>query len=566
MLASDRPMPRRVLWATGLVVIALYALLWSPHYYPLSDSSLYLSIAKGLAAGKGLDYIHQIHRSIRPITPMLLAAVIKCGGGIGAIHVMMISLTLVSLGLMFLTLRRWFNERIAYIATLLTALGWWTFANTFTIMTEPPFLACMWGSLLVLSYVRDAQPRRRWMLVLVGAVLLGGAWGNRVAAIILMPGTVLALWMSCRKVTTLKERIGWVAIFTMVLGLCLLDYYHPFSPESNNAQSGNGIAIKDLTDREVLPPAEAGYRLNVMVGVSHPMVQMPVNAGRWVLETLAAGLVYPFHSKSSLVAGAGSLLSLCVLILLLAGIVRLLRSGHWWPVGLVTYFFPLWMLWGMRVKPRYMVPIAPILFITVWVGASVVFGWLAAKLRGKKLPNYALAGRWAIGVMLAVSLLLNGGAYAVEAYLRRVTHADFYDQARRGGFAELIDICAYVRKNTPRDTHVWLNRGASRRIISLLSDRVVHTVKGEVKLTNPQDRKRFNALMSKIHEDGYVIAIYDQRLWPQFHLPLAKPEAPGSPPRWWQLFKYDSEHKVLQPVAVPRDRDVMDHLLTPDPR
>jgi hypothetical protein len=567
MLATPQRMPRWVLWVTALTVAVLYALLWSPHYYPLSDSSLYLTVAKGLADDRGLDFIRQIHRSIRPFTPMLLAAVIKCGGGIGAIHAVTIALTLVSLGLMFLTLRQWFNERIAYVTTLLTAMSWWTYANTFTIMTEPAFLTFMWASLLALSHVRDAQPRWRWVLVITGALLLGGAWANRVAAIVLIPGTAVGLWMSCRKVTKIGERLGWVAIFTALLGLFLLDYYRPVSSQAADMEGG-GLAIKDVADRDLAMRAESGYRWNLMVGVSHPVVQMPIIAGRWVLETLAAGFVYPFRSQSRVLVLAGSLLALGVVVLMIIGVVRLVRSGHWWPVALLTYFFPLWFLWASRVKPRYMVPIAPILFVTIWVGASVVLARLLPLLRGQRgeRPRYAAGARWAIAIMLLVSLGLNGGAYGVEAYLRRVTKYDFYDQARQGAFAELIDICAYLRKNTPNDADIWLNRGASRRIIALLSNRDVHTVRGEVKLMDPQDGKKFAALLPKIKGSGYVVALYEQQRWPQFHLPLAKPAAPDAPPRWWQLFEYDGKGGALKPISVPRDREVMDHLLSRDRR
>jgi hypothetical protein len=166
--------------------------------------------------------------------------------------------------------------------------------------------------------------------------------------------------------------------------------------------------------------------------------------------------------------------------------------------------------------------------------------------------------------MLLASVGLNGGAYGVEAYIRRQTKYDFYDQARQGALAELIDICAFLRKNTPKDADIWLNRGASRRIIALLCERDVHTVRGEVKLLDPTDSKKFAALLPKIKGSGYVLALYEQRGWPQFHLPLAKPAEADAPPRWWQLFEYDGKGGALKPVAVPRDREVMDHLLSRD--
>jgi len=372
-LDNDRPVSRGLLVVTFLIVAVLYALLWSPNYYPLSDSSLYLTVAKGLASGEGYNFIRQTHRSIRPITPLLLAGIVKCGGGIGVMHAIMIVLTLVSFGLMFLTLRRWLNERVAYVTTLLTSLGWWTYANAFTIMTEPAFLVCMWGSLLAFSFVSVSSPRNRWILVTVGAILMGAAWSNRMAAMLLVPGTLFALYMSCRKVATKGEMAGWLAIFAVVGGLCAFDYYRPVPSLTAEANAGGGaMGMKDVGDNDVALKAESGYRLNVMVGVSHPALQMPVNAGRWVLETLAAGFVFPFNSTNKPIVLAGSLLALFMLLLLVVGALRLLKSGYWWPLGMLIYFGPLWLMWGTRVKPRYMVPIAPILFLTISVGAVVL--------------------------------------------------------------------------------------------------------------------------------------------------------------------------------------------------
>src|SRR5204862_2589079 len=141
-LASDAPVPRRVLALTALLICVFYALLWSPWWYPLSDSALYLNMARALARGEGWERARQLHRDVRPLTPLLLAGIMKLGGGIGAMHAVMIGLTLASHVLAFLTLRRWFNERIALAAVAAMATSWWVYANAFTIMTEPPFLAC----------------------------------------------------------------------------------------------------------------------------------------------------------------------------------------------------------------------------------------------------------------------------------------------------------------------------------------------------------------------------------------------------------------------------------------
>src|SRR5437868_11537088 len=95
-LTSDKPVSRPLLAAIAIALVVMYALLWSPWWYPLSDSSLYLNMARGLMQGKGFSSLRQIHRDVRPLTPLLLYAIMKFGGGIGAMHAVMIALTLLS--------------------------------------------------------------------------------------------------------------------------------------------------------------------------------------------------------------------------------------------------------------------------------------------------------------------------------------------------------------------------------------------------------------------------------------------------------------------------------------
>src|SRR5947209_8240940 len=173
-MASDRPVSWVILLLTALLLTIFYALLWSPWWYPLSDSSLYLNMARGLMQGKGFASLRQIHRDLRPLTPLLLFAIMKLGGGIGAMHIVMIALMLIAHALTFLTLRRWFNPRIALLATIATATSWWVYANAFTIMTEPLFLVCFWSSMLCLSYVPQSGRPAQWALVIAGALLLAG--------------------------------------------------------------------------------------------------------------------------------------------------------------------------------------------------------------------------------------------------------------------------------------------------------------------------------------------------------------------------------------------------------
>ena len=76
-----RPLARGVLWFWTVVLALAYALLWSPNWYPLSDSSLYLSLGRSFAAGRGLTMMGDVVKLTPPLAPLLIALIIKLGGG-----------------------------------------------------------------------------------------------------------------------------------------------------------------------------------------------------------------------------------------------------------------------------------------------------------------------------------------------------------------------------------------------------------------------------------------------------------------------------------------------------
>src|SRR3954462_11605581 len=119
-MAGDdaRPVARKWLWFWAIVVTVMYGLLWSPNWYPLSDSSLYLSLGRSVALGRGLTMMGDPVRLVPPLTPLFLGMLIKMGAGMGVIQAVMIALMLVSHVLCFMPLRRWTNERLALGATL----------------------------------------------------------------------------------------------------------------------------------------------------------------------------------------------------------------------------------------------------------------------------------------------------------------------------------------------------------------------------------------------------------------------------------------------------------------
>src|SRR4051812_41435349 len=152
----DRP------WVAACIVLiaVMYALLWSPNWYPLSDSSLYLSLGRSFAAGRGLTMMGDTVKLTPPLAPLLIATIMKLGGGMGTIQAVMTCLMLAAHGFCFLALRRIVGERLALAGMMGGALSYWVYANAFTVMSEPPSMALMWAGVYVLTGVRADRGRQ----------------------------------------------------------------------------------------------------------------------------------------------------------------------------------------------------------------------------------------------------------------------------------------------------------------------------------------------------------------------------------------------------------------------
>src|SRR4029453_18994713 len=99
-------------------------------------------------------------------------------------------------------------------------------------------------------------------------------------------------------------------------------------------------------------------------------------------------------------------------VVMLVGLWLLVWKRAWWLVGLMLYFFPIWFMWGTRVKPRYMLPVTPVIVVCLWMGMAALLKWWFARGvhqgRGDGLTR--LAGR----VILAGGVLANVPTYGIE--------------------------------------------------------------------------------------------------------------------------------------------------------
>jgi hypothetical protein len=636
---DDRPVARQWLWLWSFVVTVAYAALWSRYWYPLSDSSLYMSLGRSWSLGRGLSMMGDPVRLVPPLTPMFLGTLMKFGLGIGGIQAVMIALMLVSFVLGFLTLRRWTNERLALAATLGTALSYWVFANAFTVMSEPLCVALMWGGFLALSYV-SLHNRWRWALIAVACGLLLLSTMNRDAIFCLLPGPLLATLVKARRHKRWsKESFAWAATFFLCFGAWFFYRYPPnkllafFEPRvivpptvalnTTNPTSGPTTSTTGPTTGPtvaVAPPVnpeteggdegggrmrEGHYRAAWMQGVDrdyHMLTEPPMLGGRWVCEGLAMASVAIFETRNPFVKLFGYVVAVASFALAIYGGLNVFLRGRfwllfsrfktvpfavrsrilrdraaWWVVGAGMYFAIIWLQWGTRLKPRYMVPIAPLLVIFLWSGLTSLalrfFGGDREKPRDPRKVG-------AIVATTIVALVIVGNAlpWAVEVYVRHGARRDFYDVARKAAYAQLVDIGDYAQKHIPGNESIVMTNMAHRRIAYFLTghrldidqldlkdwnewDLTLEINKKEKfdqpilfrrRFTGPQRRRRF---LSAIPKDARHIIVFaehpNKQEWPGWHLPINENDTKTD---WWRLYRREPDDTWTR-VNVPRSRD-----------
>jgi hypothetical protein len=437
------------------------------------------------------------------------------------------------------------------------------------------------GAYVMMQAKRGKLPHWAWgaaILIPVGLVLIAWGWRRR---------DLLERWLDRLRVPLARrEAWGHIAVFAVVIGGWVLVYRYPpkfliaaVTPRPTTMTSTTMVTPEGTMVTAPIAPVAAGegdedvsregrYKAQWLYGVPrdarHLLTEPPVLGGRWVCEGLVAATNSIFESKVHLLAGLGYAIAVIALILSVTGLVVMLRRGHWWLLGAAMYFLVIWLQWGIRIKPRYMIPIAPLLFLLAWAGLAAVVSW-GRLWRGRR-PATATADTklgWGLAVaMVALVAIGNAFPWWVEYRVRHTGDGrDFYDAARRGAFAQLVDIGAWAQKNIGPHETIWMNAGAQRRIAYFLTGRRIETKEiiaptwGE--WTNaPGSREKYDKPIRNFRrqlpaKDRFIIVYVDHPIrgvsWPGWHWPLKHWE---TEPVWWKLYTRSGDQWAE--VKVPR--------------
>jgi len=175
--AQDRPSrsgylaqfpPRRWhLIAVALSVAAVYLVGVTDQWWPTSDSALYQGLGRSLIRGEGYRFNGQVNNDVTPGMPLILGALRAVfGEGFLAPSLFVTLCGLISLYLVYVTLARLTDRRMALAVVLGTAACYKYFHYSHLILTDAVFSALFWA----LAYVslRFLRGGSAWLLAAVG--------------------------------------------------------------------------------------------------------------------------------------------------------------------------------------------------------------------------------------------------------------------------------------------------------------------------------------------------------------------------------------------------------------
>jgi len=550
-LPADAPLRKRTLVIVFGGFALLYGLLWSPWWYPLSDSALYLSLARNLCEGRGYTFLGGAHRQVPPLYALLLAGMLSISRWFAWLHVSSIVGTWLSLVLSYVALRRWLPGRIALVVVAITGATFWYYQNAMVLMAEPLFLCLLWLSAIGLGRCCDGGRIRPGLLAL-GLACYVLAFATRLAACLLVPGMVIALWYGSKHLVGVRRRLlvcaALVAVAVTAWGAYVAwGRWYPEGPVTPPADRRGAAKLLVSTpaseyrmrwQRTKMPETGAAGRA---VRIAADLVAVPA---RWLGESMVAASAAVFTAKSRAVRVAGYVAAAGALALVLIGAVRLARCGWHWLVWPMTYMLPILLEWRDRMKPRYVNPVVPLIVLAGLVGLWTTGQWLRRVIRSDRAAR--LAGR--LVVPMAVGLVLAGNLppYLGELYVRHLAGSHYYNVARQGAYAEAVNAAAHVRRHDPAGGAVAINYAPLYRVIHLMTGRPLVIV--DVAVASPEDRRGLRKVR-RATPDGTVIIIYfSGRKWPVWHFGTNQPDSP-----YWGAYRRDARGRLerIHPDAAP---------------
>ncbi len=442
-------------WVLGGVV-GLYLVGLNGSWRIGADSALYADLARSLVEGRGYQHLGVDHGLAYPGLPYVLAGLFEWFGPDCwlAVNVVMLATALAALALVYRLIRLHADRPTAVMVVLLVGVCETMYRYAFQALTDMPFLlgvvmllcgyeglrvgrerggAAVWNGLLLAAGLAVMTGMRPIMIPIHAAVILTGVVGLWRGPQRGLHGLLIALSVS------------------VLVGFTLIDPRHA-QPVVTAAAENPARATRGYEDILRLLIVEHFGRTLRVVFLHH----LP----KWLWHGIFAEAV------------VGIALGLKVLHLLLgvalAGLsVGLFRRRALWGWTVLAVLTPMALF---EPKPRYILPILPLVMFAGWQGLC----WLSLRMRSHWTRQVLCAVL--VGLMIGPNLV-KSASLAVEQ--RRTP---FYTHYHGGRYVPVLDMAAAIEAHTPDGALIISDHA---RQLSYLTHRRVMAAQGTFRDYDP---------------------------------------------------------------------------------
>jgi hypothetical protein len=500
-------------------LLVLYGLLFNGQWVPGGgDEAYYLSIGRSITqtgefVSNGLPVV-----TVPYGWPYLIAAAMKISLSFSFLNLLPLTLVLGALLLWYRVLRRIMDARIAFTATLLSALLFHWQRGAVHFYSEPLYFFLMAAGVLLSLQIAEG---RRWRLRMTGLVLLCvGLVLSRFAGLLTLP--LLAAALLCGPARPALRQ--WIALglVAVALGGSFLGMRAMLG---RNAKK-NLAKMEQVIKRQGKKTSLAANRVRALkqtaeseMAVQGRIMGRAVQAGRWeYLRRVGQSgvwmsrLLWPpaemgkHNEKILWISNATGWLLIAVIAVCLRDAWR---QRQWLWLGMAGYCLSFIVVWP-EPNGRYIAGAAPMLLPALWMGAQRLRGGLAGTPWRKPVTGTML-------VLFGSILACNVPIYAMEVWVNQ--SPDFHSKVLAGEHAEMAGLCRYLDAQGLQDDQLAVpSDEASLQIV-----RVVNLLTGRTVLTWPGSGAPMPALLKWAREKRiryYACPSSDapRRLW---HVQLA---------------------------------------------
>ena len=343
-------------WCTALLVGGIYLASIRTHWWPTSDSALYLMLSDSLILGEGYTLWGRLHAHVPPGFPLILAALKSLGlGSMWCLNACMVAMGLATIWVCYKVLLTQTSKELALLVTAALAYSHAMHFASIRILSDVPYMLLVWVG--IVCYLRGLARGGLWLEA--GTLALLASCAIRAAGIPLAAGAAVGLVLQPSEAPRRRVRTNAVALVGLPIAAAVaaLAYYYHGIASGGESLPNYGDGVTALLGRSVwqwfTEPAKDFYLTSMFLtelfnGQRHELLG-PLIALVWIPTLVGMGM----H----------------------------LRRRQWLTV-LVTAGYCGGILLQRHMIVRYLLPVAPLLMLYFCEGV----GYLAA--RWKRLRGY----------------------------------------------------------------------------------------------------------------------------------------------------------------------------------